>query len=137
MEKEPGCVRTGEMQNRLEEPTESDEALSTTKICKIVGFGVCAQKTRELDVMRVWFLRAFVVFFLDFVMFSQSFQKQFAQSQDPNLSCPGVASTQPPLVSNEIARIQPQAQCSFHPHWKFHFPMLSSYMPISLFHWIS
>ena len=23
--------------------------------------------------MRVWFLRAFVVFFLDFVMFSQSF----------------------------------------------------------------
>ena len=28
---------------------------------------------RELDVMRVWFLRAFVVFFLDFVMFSQSF----------------------------------------------------------------
>ena len=63
--------------------------------------------------------------------------KKFAQSQDPNLSCPGVASTQPPLVSNEIARIQPQAQCSFHPHWKFHFPMLSSYMPISLFHWIS
>ena len=44
MEKEPGCVRTGEMQNRLEEPTESDEALSTTKICKIFGFGVCAQK---------------------------------------------------------------------------------------------
>ena len=37
--------------------------------------------------------------------------KQFAQSQDPNLSCPGVASTQPPLVSNGIARIQPQAQC--------------------------
>ena len=28
---------------------------------------------RELDVMRVWFLRAFVVFFLDFVLFSQSF----------------------------------------------------------------
>ena len=24
---------------------------------------------RELDVMRVWFLRVFVVFFLDFVMF--------------------------------------------------------------------
>ena len=36
---------------------------------------------------------------------------QFAQSQDPNLSCPGVASTQPPLVSNGIAHIQPQAQC--------------------------
>ena len=31
------------------------------------------QKTRELDVMRVWLLRAFVVLFLDFVMFSQSF----------------------------------------------------------------
>ena len=26
---------------------------------------------------------------------------------------------------------------SFHPDWKLHFPMLSSYMPISLFHWIS
>ena len=32
-----------------------------------------SRKTRELDVMRVWFLRAFVVFFLDFVLFSQSF----------------------------------------------------------------
>ena len=37
--------------------------------------------------------------------------KQFAQSQAPNLSRPGVASTQPPLVPNGIARIQPQAQC--------------------------
>lgn len=52
MEKEPGCVRTGEMQNRLEELTESDEALSTTKICKIVGSGVCAQKTNILTPKR-------------------------------------------------------------------------------------
>ena len=36
---------------------------------------------------------------------------QFAQSQGPNRSCPGVASTQPRLVPNEIAYIQPQAQC--------------------------
>ena len=75
---------------------------------------------------------------------------QFAQSQDPNLSCPGDASMQPPLVSDEIAYIQPQPQCqlfgapnasshlispqlnSFHPHCKFHSPMLSNYMPISL-----
>ena len=35
--------------------------------------GVKPTMLRELDVMRVWFLRAFVVFFLDFVMFSQSF----------------------------------------------------------------
>ena len=35
---------------------------------------------------------------------------QFAQSQGPNRSCPGVASMQPPLVPNEIAYIQPQAQ---------------------------
>ena len=72
---------------------------------------------------------------------------QFAQSQDPNLSWSGVASTQPPLVPNEIVYLQPQAQCqlfdapnalsrlfSFHPYWKFHFPIFSSYMPISLFH---
>lgn len=45
-------VRTGEMQNRLEELTESDEALSTTKNCKIVGFGVCAQKTNILTPKR-------------------------------------------------------------------------------------
>ena len=27
------------------------------------------EKDRELEVMRVWFLRVFVAFFLDFVMF--------------------------------------------------------------------
>ena len=36
---------------------------------------------------------------------------EFAQNQDPNLSCPDVASTQPPLIPNEIAYIQPQIQC--------------------------
>ena len=43
--------------------------------------------------------------------------KQFAQSQDPNLSCPGVAPTQPPLVSNEIAynSHNPNASCLMHP----------------------
>ena len=54
--------------------------------------------------------------------------KQFAQSQDPNLSCPGVASTQPPLVSNGIARIQPQAQCQL-----FDAPNASSHLISSHF----
>ena len=36
-------------------------------------FAISDINNTELDVMRVWFLRAFVVFFLDFVMFSQSF----------------------------------------------------------------
>ena len=54
--------------------------------------------------------------------------KQVAQSQDPNLSCPGVASTQPPLVSNGIARIQPQAQCQL-----FDAPNASSHLISSHF----
>ena len=36
-------------------------------------FAISDINNTELDVMRVWFLRAFVVFFLDFVMFSQNF----------------------------------------------------------------
>ena len=53
---------------------------------------------------------------------------QFAQSQDPNLSCPGVASMQPPLVSNEIAYIQPQPQCQL-----FDAPNASSHLISSHF----
>ena len=50
---------------------------------------------------------------------------QFAQSQGSNLSCPGVASMQPPLVPNEIAYM-PQCQLFDAPNASSH--LISSHL---------
>ena len=54
-------------------PRRAEAGLQTVKMGPCDAECKDASSKRELDVMRVWFLRAFVVFFLDFVMFSQSF----------------------------------------------------------------